>query len=131
MRLIKSRFIKKYQAFIRFIIVGIINTLNYYTLYIILMYFNNPYIISHTLAFVISMIGSFYLNCYFTYKTKPTVKKFFQFPMTYIVNYSVTTLSLYILIDVLNLNEFIAPLIAAILPIPITYMVSKWILVKG
>lgn len=51
MRLIKSRFIKKYQAFIRFIIVGIINTLNYYTLYIILMYFNNPYIISHTLTF--------------------------------------------------------------------------------
>lgn len=94
------------------------------------MYINNPYIVSHTVAFIISMVGSFYLNCYFTYKTKPTLRKFFQFPMTYVVNYTVTTLSLYLLIDMFDINEFIAPLIAAIIPIPFTYIVSKWILVR-
>ena len=121
---------KKYQSFLRFIIVGFVNTFNYYILYVILMFLNNSYIISHTLAFLISMVGSYYLNCYFTYKTKPTLKKFFQFPLTYVVNYTVTTLSLFLLVDLLDMNEFIAPLIAAIIPIPFTYLISKWILVK-
>ncbi len=120
--------LKNNPSFTRFVIVGFINTFNYYVLYIILMSLNVPYILSHSSAFVISMIGSFYLNCYFTYKTKPTFKKFFQFPMTYVVNYSVTTISLFLFIDILNMNEFVAPLLASIIPIPFTYIVSKWIL---
>lgn len=120
--------LKNNPSFARFVIVGFINTFNYYLLYIILMSLNVPYILSHSSAFIISMIGSFYLNCYFTYKTKPTFKKFFQFPMTYVVNYSVTTISLFLFIDILNMNEFVAPLLASIIPIPFTYMVSKWIL---
>lgn len=122
--------IDKYQSFIRFVIVGFINTFNYYILYLVFMYLGIPYIFSHSIAFAVSMIGSFFLNCFFTYKTKPTFSKFLQFPMTYIVNYSVTTLSIYILVGVFQMNEFIAPLIAAIIPIPFTYMVSKWILVR-
>ncbi|WP_051359442.1 GtrA family protein [Paucisalibacillus globulus] len=127
---VPSYIINKYQSFIRFILVGIVNTFNYYILYLLFMAVSIPYIFSHTVAFVISMIGSFYLNCYFTYKTKPTLKKFFQFPITYIVNYSVTTISLYVLVDLFMLNEFIAPLISAVIPIPFTYLVSRWVLTK-
>ena len=122
--------INKHQSFLRFVVVGFINTFNYYVLYLLFMYLNMPYILGHSIAFLISMIGSFYLNCYFTYKTKPTLKKFLQFPMTYVVNYSVTTISLFILVDFLQLNQFIAPLIAAIIPIPFTFIMSKWILDK-
>ena len=124
------KLIQKYQSFLRFVIVGFINTFNYYVIYLTLIYFQIPYIGSHSFAFVLSMIGSFYLNCYFTYKTKPTLTKFLQFPLTYVVNYSVTTASLFIFVDLLQLNKFIAPLISMILPIPFTYMVSKWILVR-
>ncbi|RYG72975.1 GtrA family protein [Lentibacillus lipolyticus] len=116
------------KSFVRFVIVGCINTLNYYILYVLLMSLGSPYIISHSLAFGISMVGSFYLNCYFTYRTKPTFAKFFQFPLTYVVNYSVSTLSLYVLVDLLQFSEFLAPLIAAVIPIPFTYMISKIIL---
>ncbi len=118
------------SSFFRFIVVGFINTANYYLLYLIFITFNITYIISHSVAFLISMVGSFYLNCYFTYKTKPSLKKFFQFPLTYVVNYIVTTSSLFILVSLLNLNELIAPLIASVIPIPFTYLVSKWILNK-
>ncbi|MBS4218957.1 GtrA family protein [Bacillus sp. FJAT-49711] len=123
-------FIQKYQSFFRFVIVGFINTFNYYVIYLSLVYFKMPYIGSHSIAFGVSMIGSFYLNCYFTYRTKPTLAKFFQFPLTYVVNYTVTTASLFIFVDLLHLNKFFAPLISMVLPIPFTYMVSKWILVK-
>ncbi|GAA0435210.1 GtrA family protein [Lentibacillus halophilus] len=118
------------RAFIRFVIVGCINTLTYYTLYVLFMSLGGLYIINHSAAFVISMVGSFYWNCYFTYRTKPTLAKFFQFPLTYVVNYSVSTLSLYVLIDLLQFSEFLSPLIAAIIPIPFTFIISRFILVK-
>lgn len=120
----------KYQSFIRFAIVGCVNTINYYVIYLLLMYIGFEYLWSHSTGFLISMIGSFYLNCYYTYKVKPTWKKFFQFPLTYVVNYSISTLSLFIIVDFLHMNEFLAPAISLLLPIPFTYLVSKMVLAK-
>lgn len=116
---------------VRFGIVGVANTLNYYVLYLLFLYaFSLSYITSHLLAFVLSMVGSFYLNCYFTYKVRPTLKKFFQFPITYVVNVTVSSLSLFILVDFLHLNETISPLIAQGLTIPATFLISKKVLVN-
>ena len=116
---------------LRFGIVGVANTMNYYVLYLLFLYACSfPYITSHLLAFVLSMVGSFYLNCYFTYKVKPTVKKFFQFPITYVVNVTVSSLSLFILVDFLHFNETISPLIAQGVTIPATFLISKKVLVN-
>lgn len=114
---------------IKFIIVGGINTLNYYVIYLILLkYANIEYIISHILAFVIAFIISFYLNCYFVYKVRPTLKKFFAFPLTQVVNMGLQTLLLYVLVDNFDLSPTIAPLLGLIVTIPITFVLSKWIL---
>lgn len=116
---------------IRFIIVGFINTFHYYLWYLLFTgLIQIPYIISHIVAFLISMIGSFYLNTYFTYGTKPSLKKFFQFPLTYIVNIVVSTSSLYVLVDMFNMNNKIAPLLASAIAIPFTFIISRKIL-KG
>lgn len=117
---------------LRFIIVGFMNTGNYYLLYLLFLHiFSWNYMLSHILAFLISMVGSFFLNSYFTYKTKPTWKKFMQFPLTYVVNISVTTASIYILVDVLGLNETVSPLLASLIAIPFTFLISKKILKSG
>ena len=114
---------------IRFIIVGFINTFNYYIIYLFFIHILSiNYLISHILAFLISMVGSFFLNSYITYRSKPSLKKFLQFPLTYVVNISVTTLSIYILVDIMGLNETISPLIASLVAIPFTFIISKKIL---
>ncbi|GGG14778.1 sugar transferase [Lysinibacillus alkalisoli] len=116
----------------RFIIVGCLNTANYYILYLIfLKLIQLNYLFAHILAFLISMVGSFFLNSYFTYRTKPTLKKFFQFPMTYVVNITVTTVSIYILVDLIGLNDVISPLLASFIAIPFTFIISKKILQQG
>lgn len=112
----------------RFIVVGVINTFNYYILYLFLfhiLHFN--YLVAHISAFIISMIGSFYLNSYFTYRTRPSLSKFLKFPLTYVVNISVSTISIYILVN-LGLSETISPLIATLIAIPFTFIISKKIL---
>jgi putative flippase GtrA len=122
--------LQKYYPLIRFVIVGVINTGNYYALYLLCLHvFGWVYLTSHILAFLLSMIGSYFLNTYFTYKTKPSLKKFFQFPLTYVVNITVTTSSVYLLVDTLGMDENIAPLLASLIAIPFTYIISKKILV--
>jgi putative flippase GtrA len=117
--------------FWRFVIVGFINTCNYYVLF---LFFNNivpfHYMAAHIVSFLISMVGSFYLNSYFTYKIKPTLKKFLQFPLTYIVNITVSSAAIYIFVVLLNLDENISPLLASVLAIPFTFVISKLILTR-
>lgn len=113
----------------RFVLVGGLNTLNYYILYLLLFHILSiNYLTAHITAFLISMIGSFFLNAYFTYRTRPSLKKFLKFPLTYVVNISVSTVSIYILVELLGLNEIISPLIATVIAIPFTFVISKKIL---
>src|SRR5690242_6371106 len=100
--------IRKYDSFLRFGIVGCINTFNYYIIYLVFRHFGTGYLESHTVGYILSMVGSFYLNCWFTYKVKPTWKKFIQFPMTYIVNYVVSALSLLLFVHMLHVGDWIA-----------------------
>ncbi|WP_433745068.1 GtrA family protein [Falsibacillus pallidus] len=120
-----------FNQIIRFIIVGCINTLTYYILYLLFQsVLGIYYLASHIMAFLISMVGSFYMNSYFTYKTKPTLKKFLQFPLTYVVNITVTTSAIYILVELFHWNEQISPLLASLLAIPFTFAISRFILTK-
>ncbi|MCS4486256.1 GtrA family protein [Staphylococcus americanisciuri] len=117
---------------IRFIIVGGLNTVNYYIVYLILLHlFHIQYLISHLVGFVVAFIISYYLNCYFVYKVKPTLKKFLAFPLTQVVNMGVQTLLIYLFVDFLHFNESIAPFVGLVVTIPITYVLSKYILTKN
>ena len=119
------------KQFWKFNMVGILNTVNYYILYMIFKeVFKMNYMNAHLLGFFISMIGSFYLNSYFTYRVKPTFKKFLKFPLTYVVNILVSTLAIYILVQLLSISDNIAPIIATIIAIPFTFVISKIILTK-
>lgn len=123
--------IHRYGRLIKFVIVGIINTLNYYLVYLLLLkVFHLSYLPSHLTGFVVSFIISYFLNCYFVYKVTPTLKKFIQFPLTQIVNMGVQTLLLYIFVEMLHIDKVYAPFPALIFTIPITYFVTTYILTK-
>ncbi|HDB5574349.1 TPA: flippase GtxA [Staphylococcus aureus] len=114
---------------LKFIIVGGINTLNYYVVYLLLLkLLHIEYMISHITGFIVAFVISYYLNCYFVYRVKPTWRKFISFPITQIVNVSLQTVLLYVFVSWLNLPAEIAPFADLIITIPITFILSKWIL---
>lgn len=114
---------------LKFIIVGGINTLNYYVVYLLLLkLLHIEYMISHITGFIVAFVISYYLNCYFVYRVKPTWRKFISFPITQIVNISLQTVLLYVFVSWLNLPAEIAPFAGLIITIPITFVLSKWIL---
>ncbi|HDC3114829.1 TPA: flippase GtxA [Staphylococcus aureus] len=114
---------------LKFIIVGGINTLNYYVVYLLLLkLLHIEYMISHITGFLVAFVISYYLNCYFVYRVKPTWRKFISFPITQIVNVSLQTILLYVFVSWLNLPAEIAPFAGLVITIPITFVLSKWIL---
>ena len=114
---------------LKFIIVGGINTLNYYVVYLLLLkLLHIEYMISHITGFIVAFVISYYLNCYFVYRVKPTWRKFISFPITQIVNVSLQTVLLYVFVSWLNLLAEIAPFAGLIITIPITFVLCKWIL---
>ncbi|MDP4461172.1 GtrA family protein [Staphylococcus hyicus] len=114
---------------IRFVIVGGINTVNYYVVYLLFLYlFHVHYLMSHIIGFVVSFVISYYLNCYFVYRVQPTLKKFLAFPLTQVVNMGTQTLFIFIFVHYFHFKEFIAPFVGLIITIPITFILSRYIL---
>ncbi|OEJ31971.1 GtrA family protein [Streptomyces subrutilus] len=114
----------------RFALVGGVNTGTFFGIYLLLHPWM-PYFAAYSLAFVLAMVGSFFMNTYFTYRTRPTWKKFFLFPLTNVTNYVVQSAGLYALVAWAGMDTRIAPLVAAVVAIPFTFLISRRILVPG
>ncbi|MFF4320014.1 GtrA family protein [Streptomyces sp. NPDC001568] len=114
----------------RFALVGGVNTCTFFGCYLLLHPWM-PYFAAYTLAFLLSMIGSFFMNTYFTYRTRPTWKKFLFFPLTNVTNYVIQSVGLYALVTWAGMDTRIAPLVAAVVAIPFTFLLSRKILVPG
>ncbi|MFE6665921.1 GtrA family protein [Streptomyces sp. NPDC057697] len=113
----------------RFALVGVVNTGTYYGCYLVLLTWL-PYIAAHVIAFALSMVGSFFLNSWFTYRTRPTWRKFLLFPLTNAANFVITTGGVYLLVDLAGFSSRYAPLVAAAAAIPITFVVSRTIMLR-
>lgn len=123
---LKDRFFS--AEFIRFGIVGVINTLHHYLWFFVFGVFLN-YDFANVFAFIISMIGSFYLNCYFTYKVRPTFKKFIKFPIVYLVQIIMAYIIPKIGVEIFNVKEIFVPLLTSF-SIPVVFLLSRYILKK-
>ena len=115
---------------LRFAVVGVANTVVYYAIYRALLLFI-LYIVAHTLAFMVSVIFSFFANCLFTYRVRPTWKKFLMFPASTAVNYLFTTAGSILTIQWLGWDARYAPLVMGVLAIPITFTVARFLLVRS
>ncbi len=125
----KPSFVKKVKhtffnpEFIRFVFVGCINTFNG----VLFAYLYSLFIKNATVAFVIgyitSLLISYLLNSYITFKDKKLgIKKLIKFSISYIPNFVIQLISVFIFIDILHLHKLVAYIVAAIIGIPITYL---------
>ena len=116
------------NEFFRFIAVGLSNTINYYVVYTLLFWAGFPYIAAHLIGFVTAFIISYFLNCFFVYRVRPTWAKFLKFPLTQVINMGMQTLLLYIFVDIFGWNEILSPLPVLLVTVPITYSITRWVL---
>ncbi len=119
------------QEFIRFIVVGIINTANYYLCYLCFHeLLNISYMMAHLAGFALSFVISFFLNSYFTFKVKPTLAKFLQFPLSQLFNIAVSSVLVYLFVEYFLIDSTIAPILSVFITVPLTFIITGKILKK-
>lgn len=117
------------KEYIKFIIVGVLNTGHYYLWYLLLYTVCEwPYLFSHIVATFNSMIGSYFMNVYFTYEEKPSWKSFLLFPLTQVTNIVIQTIGMFVFVEWLFVSPYFAPIATVLISIPITFVVTRRII---
>jgi putative flippase GtrA len=113
---------------VHFIICGLINTGITYIIYLLLERIVN-YQIAYVIAYATGIIFSYWLNTVIVFQTKLAWKKFFKYPLVYLAQYGLSAGLMGIMVTQLHFSKTIAPLVILIITIPITYFLSKLIIV--
>ncbi|MGN0106972.1 MAG: GtrA family protein [Hominilimicola sp.] len=75
-------------------------------------------------GYIVSIVTSFFLNCKFTFRQKPTWEKFIKFPISYIPNFIFQYIIVFIFTS-LHWNSTVAYICAAIIGTPLTFAAMK------
>lgn len=117
------------NQFVRFFVIGVINTLGTYIIYLLmLLLFNHN--TAYTIAYVLGILMAYVLNSKFTFKVEFSLKRMLQYPMVYLVQYLINIVMLNIFVLKYGVNDRIAPIIVIVISIPITFLLSKFILIR-
>ena len=113
---------------IRFGFVGVLATLVHYGVYLLLNCWINTSI-AYTIGYVVSFVMNFILSNYFTFRTKPSVKRGAGFALSHIINYGLHIVLLNIFLW-FGLSETWAPIPVYCLVIPINFILVRFFLKK-
>ena len=115
---------------LRFVIGGASTTLVSYAAYLLLLpHFS--YLVAYSAAYAIGIGWSYFANTLFVFRRRPSVKRALAFPLVYAIQYLTGTALMVALVGGLQINQNVAPLAVVILTLPITYLLSRWIITTG
>jgi putative flippase GtrA len=80
-------------------------------------------------ATLIAMVWSYFLNCGLTFQIRPSRNTFLLFPLSNVANLVITTVGIRLAVEQLGVHERLAPLTVALVAIPITFIVTRYLLV--
>ncbi|AJG99564.1 polysaccharide synthesis protein GtrA [Clostridium beijerinckii] len=113
------------KEFVTFLIIGVINTFNGTVFSYIYSSFLNENI-AFIVGYISGLIISYLLNSLITFKEKLQLNKFIKFAISYIPNFIIQNIVVIIVFNLMGLNKLIAYLLAAIIGVPITFILMKF-----
>jgi putative flippase GtrA len=110
------------NQFIRFALIGVVNTLIHYGVFMLLYAIGLFHLLASVTGFLCAVTNSFIMNKRWTFKTQGTSRKqeFTKFFLVNLVSLGVNVVSMLVFIEVLN----VAPPLAQLLTIGLTLVVN-------
>lgn len=118
--------------FIKFGMVGVLNTLISTGIYYIFIYFNdNLYLLGHVVGFLVSVLNAYYFNQKFVFKTKINtlrehMKSLLKTYASYGSTFLLSVFLMWFLVSVSNVSKIIAPFLNLIVTTPINFLFNKF-----
>lgn len=112
-------------TFFKFLLVGVLNTAAT-TVFSLLYNRLIPYAVpAFAAGYLTTLLLSFFVNCGFTFKKKPSFLRFVRYALSYIPNFLVQCASVWLLCDLCRLPEIFSYATAAVIGVPLTYVLMK------
>ena len=127
-KLIKEVFFSK--QFIMFVFIGVINTFNGVIFSYIYSSFLNENV-AFIFGYISGLVISYILNSYVTFKEKLEFNKFIKFAVSYIPNFIIQNIVVFIVFNMMGLHKLIAYGLAAVIGVPITFVFMKFFAFKN
>ena len=128
----KEKFLNLFWQFFKFGLVGVSNTAISYGTYALLTYIGCPYVLSNIIAFVVSVLNSFFWNNRYVFKKGDSehrnpwwtlAKTFLAYGSTGLI---LSNVLLVIFVEKCNMNKYIAPLLILVITIPLNFIINKF-----
>lgn len=115
----------KYGNFIKFCVVGGMNTGVSLVFYWLLLKLGMHYLYANGVGYIAGVLTGYILSSKYVFKTKKTVGTFLKFIFVYLITFVVNIALMYILVDKLLFSEIIAPVIVIMINLIINYFLNK------
>lgn len=118
-------YIHKYEQFLKFCIVGLTNTTISLVTYYFLLQVDIHYLIASTISYCAGLLNGYFLSSSIVFNQKRNVIQALKFIGVYVSSLLLNLLFLFILVDLLELNEFISQIIVIIFNVFYNYFLNK------
>jgi putative flippase GtrA len=115
---------------LRFLAGGASTTAVSYAIYLLLLTWL-PYFSAYAIAYAAGIIWSYFANTWFVFRQRASLPRALAFPFVYLVQFAVGALLLMLVVDWLHWPATAGPLIVVVVTLPLTYVLSRWILARG
>ena len=121
-----------FMQFIKFGIVGVINTAVYYIFYSGLVYIKVPYLLANIVAVIVSILNSYFWNNRYVFKMEKDeqrnvwgtlIKTFFAYALTWLV---LSNIVLVFFVEIIHISEYVAPIFVLFITIPLNFIINKY-----
>lgn len=118
------------RTFLRFLIAGGTNTAVTYGIYLLLLWLQADRQVAFAAAFVSGIVIAYALNAMFVFRRRMAARSFAMFPIVYLAQYVAGAAVLELLVKVGHVPQTIAPLAVAAITVPVTFALSRWVIVR-
>ena len=111
---------------LRFILVGILNTIVGYGCYFVLLYLQVNYIISLAVSHIVGVTNSFFWNKYWTFRSNGNIKhELVRFILVYVITFFLNLGVLVVFVEALMIDKRIAQVYALFIVTIVSYLGHK------
>jgi len=112
--------------FIKFGLVGLVNTLVNFAVYYGLLFLHVHYLLAYTAGFVVSVLNAYYWNSRVVFRKKRALWPLVKTVLVYLATFLISAATLRGMVQGLHISELVAPVINLCLTIPANFLLNKY-----
>lgn len=131
-----SSLYKKYEEIFNYLVVGVLTTLVSIAIYAVCAkFFHINYMVSSVISWILSVLFAYFTNKKYVFKSDVKDKKniiieVYQFFKYRVFSFAIELLLMYVLVDIISIDDLIAKVIVQIIVIVLNYVFSKLFVFK-